>query len=310
MNATNVFRVIVLNCLIIPCGCSQANDAANITNTAPAKPTTMTHDITEKSRDNCVLIRTDAGSGTGFWLTQQHIATCWHVIGKLAVDDPKPPSGFHTVHSNQQGTQTFYVNVADNIKITTLTGEVLDAELVSIPVKSYGDAAPANLDFAILKTMTISTNTHITAVLAPSAVTTQVGDVILFSGYPLDTAANVGMVTLQGQICGQNADKSLIGIQGPVNSGNSCGAALNIGGQVIGIITAKEGRLLGQLEADRARIAATRKSASITIMGTDPNAAIYDLTDTLLAYISPGIGYARNISNLRDYCERHPDVLK
>ena len=52
-------------------------------------------------------------------------------------------------------------------------------------------------------------------------------------------------------------------------------------------------------------IEATSKQGSIQIMGVDPLQAIKATVETLNTYISTGLGYARDIKFLREYCEKN-----
>ena len=47
--------------------------------------TLSAQDLIRQSRENCVLIQSTStkSAGTGFFLDDQHVATCFHVIAKL-----------------------------------------------------------------------------------------------------------------------------------------------------------------------------------------------------------------------------------
>ena len=66
----------------------------------------------------------------------------------------------------------------------------------------------------------------------------QVGDEVVFSGYPLATP---GMVTHRGMVSGFDDSKSLIFVQASINKGNSGGVLLNSQGHVVGIVSMREG---------------------------------------------------------------------
>jgi hypothetical protein len=194
--------------------------------------------------------------------------------------------------------------------VQTATGEKLEAELVSFPGRLDGDAAPFFRDFAILKVKTMPAKAHACVTLAPAGTKLKIGDEVVFSGFPLDTRAFVGMVTLRGIVCGKSEDNQLFAIQSSINKGNSGGAVLRTNGEAIGIVTLREGGLLEGLDKVRSTINGTKSGIRTQILGVDPHQAILGLIDTLDTYISVGIGYARSTENLRKYCEDHPYVLK
>ena len=269
-----------------------------------------TMSVIEASRNSCVLVERGPGRGTGFWLTTQHVATCFHVVGKTTVNDTNVPSGWHSVASWQANGASFQVLVADNLKVVTPTGEKLDAELVSLPGKLDRDGAPFFADFAILKVKTLPMKAHGCLSLARAGTEVTIGEEVVFSGFPLDSVGRVGMVTLRGMVCGKSPDNLLFGIESSINQGNSGGAVLTAKGEAIGIITLREGALLTGLNSVRDIIRENQRSGSVVLMGVDPNKAILDLIDTLDKYISVGIGYAWSTESLRKYCENHPYVLR
>jgi S1-C subfamily serine protease len=133
----------------------------------------------------------------------------------------------------------------------------------------------------------------------------EVGDDIIFSGYPLATPA---MVTHKGMISGVGLNGEIICIEAPINKGNSGGALCNSSGQAIGIISMKEGGIGIGLKEMAEQI--NGSSVKVSIGGVDPMQGIQELTTTLDRYISTGIGYARSIQYLRDYLKKHPDMIK
>src|SRR5207249_2307669 len=100
------------------------------------------------------------------------------------------------------------------------------------------DSTPLSQDFALLKLNTKPTKTYAKVTLAIDKEKQDVGDELVFSGYPLATP---GMVTHRGMISGFDPSGSVIFIQAAINKGNSGGAVLNMDGHVIGIISNREG---------------------------------------------------------------------
>lgn len=239
-----------------------------------------------------VLSFSEKSSGTGFFIAPNLIATNMHVV------------------SMRNGTG---LTISTGITVTTLDGEILEASVVSIPSKTEPD--PMSYDFAILKTKSVPKNNPRFLVLSKQKKGSDlVGDEIIFSGHPFGTPI---LLTHKGMISG-NAP-GLIALQASVNRGNSGGALCNSLGEVIGIITLREGDITARLDGIHKQISANSSSigrevqpgvfikSNPTFNGISPLDAIGELTETLRNYISPGIGYAYEISFLRTYLSRHPE---
>jgi hypothetical protein len=194
--------------------------------------------------------------------------------------------------------------------VQTATGDVFEAEVVSFPGSLDRDGSPFANDFAILKVKTVPTKAHGCLTVAPVGTKFRIGDEVVFSGYPLDSPAFVGMVTLRGMVGGQRPDNQLFAIQSSINKGNSGGAVLTTKGEVIGILTLREGGLSQELNKVRNIIRGNGSGMDNVLMGVKPNQTFLEIVDTLDKYISVGIGYARSTESLRKYCEDHPYVLK
>jgi len=240
-------------------------------------------DIIQSSRANCVKIESRSGgiSGTGFLLDQQFVATCFHVVANIEVQD-----------------STIQWNIFQDLKVILSTGDTIDAKCVSGPTKE--DPAPLLYDFAVLK---LASKQKLSAEPNPIAnvdTPLAVGSDIVFSGYPLATPA---MVTHKGIISGVSPDANIICIEAPVNKGNSGGALLNAKGEVIGIISMREGGISQGLMELTKYIQATEKQGSVRLMGVDPLQATKEIINVLDTYISTGIGYARSIKFLRKYLQ-------
>ena len=110
-------------------------------------------------------------------------------------------------------------------------------------------------------------------------------------------------------ISGIDDSGSIICIQGSINKGNSGGALISGDGKAIGIISMREGGISKALQELTVYIEATSKQGSVQIMGVDPLKAIKATVETLNTYISTGIGYARYIKFLKEYCSKHK-ILK
>lgn len=223
--------------------------------------------------------------GTGFFIGPNHIATCFHVIAK-------------GVPANGQTTWTW----ANDLSIKTESGEIINAALASVPNAQAQD--PIIHDFAVLRLTTAPVQAVGTLALKQSNNPPSVGDEVLFSGHPL---ASPAMITHKGMVSGFDQTRSVVCIQGAINKGNSGGALCDSAGEVIGIISRREGGISQSLDEVCEHIQSL--GGGVAIMGVNPLAVIQELAINLNNYISTGIGYANSIRFLRDYVRLHPDLL-
>lgn len=272
--------------LIFLDGCTSPSKLASVATVIPRD----IKSILNQTRDAAVEITSASGNskGTGFFIAPETIATCFHVVANPA---------------NSNGNIS--LKIFQDIKIKTNRGDILDAVVISIP--NQKDITPLQYDFAVLRLTKKPTVPINPLPIAPSTYKTEVGDDIIFSGYPLATPA---MVTHKGMISGISTNGEIICIEAPINKGNSGGALCNISGQVIGIISMREGGISVGLMAMTDYIEQTSKHGSVSLMGVDPLQAIREMTLTLNQYISTGIGYARSVQYFRNYLQNHPDMLK
>jgi len=177
--------------------------------------------VIKLSRESGVKIISKAAnsSGSGFFIGDQTILTCFHVVAKLEV----------------QG-QTIKWTIHPDIQVILPSGETINATVVSVP--TLADSSPLQSDFALVKLNTKPTKDYSKIELAMDEETLDVGDEVVFSGYPLATP---GMVTHRGMISGFDDTRSVLFIQASINKGNSGGAALNAQGHAIGIVSNREG---------------------------------------------------------------------
>lgn len=247
---------------------------------------TNAQNVLQTSRANCVQVQSPSAntSGSGFFLDSEHIGTCFHVAANLEI----------------QGTNVKW-QIHQDLRVILANGDTINAVCISQPTNQ--DPSPLLSDFAILKlsskpSVAIKPNALIKNDTPPA-----VGDEVVFSGYPLATPA---MVTHKGMISGVSKDANIICIQAAINKGNSGGALLNSNGEVIGIISMREGGITqGLMELTR-YIESTEKHGSVKIMGVDPLQSTKEIINVLDTYISTGIGYAITVKHLRQYIDRHP----
>ena len=239
---------------------------------------------TNVSRSSCVKIISKVGnsSGTGFFIDDNIIVTCFHVIAQISMDTAK----------------NINFNIFPDLEAVTEEGDTVSLTCMSIPFNNSPE--PLLQDFALLKTNTIIKNKSILRI--SNNTDHLIGENIIFSGYPLGTPT---MVSHFGIISGITKDKSIICVQASINKGNSGGALVNSDGEVIGIISNREGGISLELENYLNKISEGEKRGSIQLMGIDPMQVSKETIKILNTYISTGIGYARNIRFLREYAKIH-----
>lgn len=260
------------------------------TSTASAAAAPLMKEVIALSRDATVQIVSAGGNlkGTGFLVGRKHVVTCFHLVARIAPKD---------------GQTTW--EILQDIKVKLSNGAKVGAKVVSIPSDQLPE--PLLLDFAVLELDQEIPEKLFSAVLEVVVPSFEVGDDVYFSGYPLATPA---MVTHKGMISGFDPKSSIICIQGTINKGNSGGALCDASGRVIGVISMREGGMAVGLRDLNAFIEKTGKNGSAPISGVDPLQAVRAVSQTLDAYISTGIGYARSSTFLKTYLEAHSDFMK
>ena len=253
---------------------------------------------TEVSRVNSVrvIVPDFDSAGTGFFLDSMHIVTCFHVIAQIQIIDPS------------KGQVQW--GIANNISVTINEGETIPASCISVPTEK--DPSPLLHDFAILKLSRKPKVSRAGLPIYKEKILPDIGADIIFSGYPLGAPT---MLTHKGYISGITEDRNLICIQASINKGNSGGALLTEKGEVIGIISNREGGISKGLADVRSHITVmeqgrTGVQTSVSLGGVNTLPVMKELIATLDKYISPGIGYAHSIKYLQEYLIRNPNLLK
>ncbi len=235
-----------------------------------------------------LISQTAQSSGSGFFIGDEFVLTCFHVVASIGV----------------QGNNINW-SLYPDLQVVTPSGETIGATVVSVPTQA--DASPLMQDFALVKLQTKPSKSHSILTLASEKETPAVGDEVVFSGYPLATP---GMVTHRGMVSGHDESFSIIFVQAPVNKGNSGGALLNLQGHVIGIVSMREGGISQGLQQLQVYIDQTSSHGSVQLMGVDPLQATKAIIQTLDQYISTGIGYARSIKYFQEYTVKNKVSFK
>lgn len=243
----------------------------------------MDKELINSSRGSCIKIISKQGnsSGTGFFIGNDVLITCFHVIAKISVDS----------------SNLINFNIYPDLEGINENGDTITLTCISIPTNTSPD--PLFQDFAVLKANRVIANQKIIPLC--SELKLDISDIVLFSGYPLGTPA---MVTHFGNISGVTKDSSIICIQASTNKGNSGGALINNDCKVIGIVSMREGGISQGLQNYMNQINESEKHGSIQLMGIDPLQATKETISVLDTYISTGIGYARSIKFVDSYIKK------
>lgn len=232
-----------------------------------------------------ILIDGKTPAGSGFFIDNQTVVTCFHVVARTWF--AKLDKGV---------VQELSVDLASDIRVLSVDGQELAAEVVSMPTKE--SAEPMVFDFAILRLKKPVVGKLPQVRFYQEGAPLHVGDPILFSGYPLDSTL---MLTHKGSLAGISAPDGILGLQAPVNKGVSGSALLAADGTILGIVSMRLGGIGKGLFELRQQIDAGASSGSVRLMGVDPLQATKGVIDTLDLNISTGIGYARSTIYLEKY---------
>lgn len=238
--------------------------------------------LAKESKSSCVKIITDKGHGTGFFVEDNIIATCLHVVAQYIPD----------------GQGHIQVNILPNLRAVTEAGQTVTLTCLSVPTSQSPE--PFNYDFALLKVNEPVQQKTIISIESNPII--DVTDNVVLTGYPLDTPF---MLTHLGVISGFNQDKSIISVDASVSKGNSGGALVNSQGNVIGIISLRLGGISAALESYLVDIDNSKKVGSVSFAGVNPLDVAKNTINVLDQNISTGVGFARNIRFLRDYARKY-----
>jgi len=251
---------------------------------------TLETSVLEVSRASTVAVVSQSAKsrGSGFFVGDEYVLTCFHVVAALTVKGPTVNWKLHP-----------------DLQIILPSGEAIGGTVVSVPTDV--DPSPLLNDFALVKLKNKPSKNFAKVELASDTETLSVGDDMMFSGYPLATP---GMVTHWGMVSGFDSSSSVIFVQASINAGNSGGALLNAQGHVVGIVSMREGGISRGLEELKAEINRTSSQGSVRMMGIDTLQSTKAIIETLDRYISTGIGYAVSVRFAREYLDKNPGLLK
>lgn len=263
---------------------SSASQAQNITDKK----------LTSLSRSSCVKLSSKGISlGSGFFIKDDLIVTCFHVIAQTQV---------------VEGKVNF--RIYDDLVAIDETGNLAYLECISIPTDKSPE--PFVNDFAVLK---LKGKIDKRQVLKLSSEQIEVSDKIIFSGYPFGLPT---LITHTGEVSGLVKD-SLIYVQAPVNNGNSGSALLNENGDVIGIVTFKQAGIGQALEKQLQdiiqiqqtfgkggiRMGVIQSADGTTSVGFDQIEFAKETISTLHQNLETGIGGARHVRFLKAYLKKN-----
>lgn len=246
------------------------------------------------SRRSCVKIVSKGTSlGSGFFIKDDLIVTCFHVIALIQISEGK-----------------VNYRIYDELAAIDETGNLNYLECISVPTDKSPE--PFINDFAVLK---LKNKVDSKRVLNLSNDQIEVSDKIIFSGYPFGLPT---MITHTGEVSGVVKD-SLIYVQAPVNNGNSGSALLNKNGDIIGIVTFKQagiGQALEKQLQDIMVIQQTFGKGALqmgVIQSADGTKSVgFDQIDfaketisTLHQNLETGIGGARHVRFLKAYLKKN-----
>src|SRR6185503_16928144 len=156
----------------------------------PQKPV----NVIELSRTSGVLIQSKNSAGSGAFIGDQLVLTCFHVVASLDV----------------QGA-TINWTVFPDLQVVLPSGETIPGTVVSVPTQT--DSSPLVQDFALVRLKTKPTKAFAKTQLASEKEIAVVGDDVVFSGYPLGTP---GMVTHRGMVSGFDPSSTLIIVEASI----------------------------------------------------------------------------------------------
>jgi hypothetical protein len=217
--------------------------------------------------------------GSGFFLDERFVVTCFHVIG-----------GIDSSGSSAQ------IRSASEIKVICRDGQEIDAECRSIP--SRLDMTPVIYDFAILWLETRPDFPVAPAVFRPAGATPPVGTQVVFSAFSLDVPT---IVTHRGYLSGESGSGNILCVQAPISAGMSGAALYTLDGSIVGIMNARESQLPQKFVEIARKLYALKPSTEF-----GQQTLMLDLIESMGLYNTQGIAYATTARRLVEYLERHP----